>query len=148
MRGEQNNNNILFNMKHESSKNKNKPNKINNIHNKDEKSLIKGITKISPNKVYINNDAIYDISPFKMKEILLKQFPKNNITIIQKSIKGNYFTFHCIKGEIQFIIELSQIKGNNNILVQMKCTSGNQNEFIRIRSQILGIINSNLKENM
>ena len=151
MRGDQNNNNILFNMKQESSKNKNKANKTNknnNIFNKDEKCVIKGITKISPNKNNINNDAIYDISPFKMKDILFKIFPKNNITIIQKSIKGNYFTFHCIKGEIQFIIELLQIKGNNNILLQMKFTSGNQKEFISIRNQILGIINSYLKENM
>jgi hypothetical protein len=146
MRGDQNNNNILFNMKQESSKNKNKTNKINNINIKDEKFVIKGISKISPNKKILNNDAIYDISPFKMKDILLNQCPKNNITIIQKSIKGNFFTFHCIKGEVQLIIELSQIKGNNNILVQMKCTSGNQKEFIKVRKQILGIINNNLKE--
>ena len=145
MRGDQNNNNILFNMKHETSKNKNK---ANNMFNKDKKSVIQGITKFSPNKKYLNNDAIYDISIFKMKDILLNIFPTNNITIIQKSIKGNYFTFHCIKGEIHFIIELSQIKGNNNILLQMKCTSGNKKEFIRIRKQILGIINSYMKENM
>jgi len=148
MRGDQKNNNIISNMKHESSKTKNKANKTNNIHNKDEKSVMQGINIISPNKNYINNDEIYDISPFKMKDILLNLFPKNNITIMQKSIKGNYFTFHCIKGEIQFIIKLSQIKGNNKILVQMKCTSGNQNEFIRTRKQILGIINTYLKENM
>ena len=146
MRGEQKNNNILLNMKNESSKNKNK--NTYNIQNKDEKFAMQRITKISPNKNYINNDAIYGISPFKMRDILLNQLPKNNITILQKSIKGNYFTFHCIKGEVQLIIELSQIKGNNNILILTKLISGNKNEFIRIRKNILGIINNYLKENI
>ena len=142
MRGEQNK--ILFKMKRESTKNKNKN---SNVHNKEEKTVVQVINQISPNKNNINNDAIYDILPFKMKEILFILFPKNNIIIIQKSTKSNFYTFHCIKGEIQFIIELSQIRGNNNTMVQMKCISGNLKEFVRIRKQILAIINSYLKEN-
>ena len=100
-----------------------------------------GLNKLSPNKNIINYDALFEITPFKIKDILLTQLPRYNININQKSSENNYFVFHCLKGLIKIIIELYQIKGNNYIFVQMKCFSGNQKDFLNIRKQILGIIN-------
>ena len=132
MREEQNKNKIMKEIKDELLK--------NNIKNKEERNDINIIKKVSPNKNFINNDAIFDLSPFKIKDILLNQLPKNNISIKQKSSKSNYFIFQCIKGLLKIMIELLMIKGNNSIFIQMKFFSGNQNEYKAIRSQILGII--------
>ena len=142
MRGEQNNNRIIKSINDELSKSGN--NKIH-INNKKDNSVISSvhlINKISPNKNLINNDAIFEITPFKIKDILLSQLPKYNININQKSSKNNDFVFHCFKGLVKIIIELLKIKGNDLIFVKMKCFSGNQKEFLFIRKKILGIINS------
>ena len=134
MRGEQAKNKIVNSMKDKLSKSGNNPKKIDY---KDEKNKI---NKISPNTITIYKDAIFEINPLKIKDILLAQLPTYNISINQKSSKDNYFVFHCLKGLINIIIELSQITGNNYIFVQIKCLSGNQKEFDNIRRQILGII--------
>ena len=139
MRGEQNNNKILTSIKDELAKSGNNKNKIQY---KKDNSIIHIINKVSPNKNAINNDAIFEVTPFKIKHILLTQLPKYNININQKSSKNNYFVFHCLKGLVKIIIELLQIKGNERIFVQMKCFSGSQKEFLFIRKQILGIINN------
>ena len=80
------------------------------------------------------------MTPIKIKNILLTQLPRYNITIIRKSSKKNYFVIHCIKGLVKLIIELLQLKRNNSIFVQIKYFSGNQKEFLYIRKQILAII--------
>ena len=137
IRGEQEKNKIIFSMKDELSKGGN----TKKIPYKDEKNPMYIINKLSPNKNIINYDALFEITPFKIKDILLTQLPRYNININQKSSENNYFVFHCLKGLIKIIIELYQIKGNNYIFVQMKCFSGNQKDFLNIRKQILGIIN-------
>ena len=139
MRGEQPKNKILISIKDELSKNENNNNKNQT---KDGKCSINLITRVSPNKNMINNDAIFDLTPFKIRDILLKQLPKYNIIINQKISKNNYFVFHCIRGLLKIIIELSQIKGTNFIFVHMKFFSGNQKDFFKLRNQILGIIHN------
>ena len=104
MRGDKTNNDILF-AKDELSTSGNKTQ-----NNNQENYVIK---KIKKNEKFINNDAIFDISPLKIKDILLNQLPINNIFITQKSSKENYFIFHCFKGKVKLIIELLQIKENN-----------------------------------
>ena len=137
MRGEQSKNKILISMKDELSKSSHNKNKVK----KEEKSCgIHIINKISRIE-NISNDAIFIVSPFKIKDILMNQLPKSGIYIKQKSTKNNYFVFLCLKGSVIMIIELLQIKENNYIFVNIKYFSGNQNEFIMIRKQILLIIN-------
>ena len=140
MRGGQAKNKILNSMK-ELSKSGNNSKEINY---KDEKNSINKINKVNPNTITINKDAIFEKNPLKIKDILLTQLSRYNISIKQKSSKDNYFVFHCLKGLIKIIIELSKIKGNNYIFVQIKCISGNQKEFDKIRRQILGIIRVHL----
>ena len=144
MRGEQAKNKIIMSMKHELIK---RGNNINKIKNRDENISIHIINKVSPNKNIINNDAVFEMNPIKIKNILLTQLPKYNITISRKSSKNNYFIFHCLKGLVKLIIELLKIKRNNSIFVQIKYFSGNQKEFLYIRKQILGIIH-NFKNNI
>jgi hypothetical protein len=127
-------NNDIFIIKDELSTSGNKTQ-----NNFQEKYVIK---KIKKNEKFINNDAIFDISPLKIKDILLNQLPINNIFISQKSSKDNYFIFHCFKGKIKLIIELLQIKENNFVFLKINCFSGNQKEFVIIRKKILGIINN------
>ena len=137
MRGEQSKNKILISMKDELSKSSHNKNKVK----KEEKSCgTHIINKISPTE-NISNEAVFGISPFKIRDILMSQLPKSGIYIKQKSTKNNYFVFLCYKGSLIMIIELLQIKGNNYIFVNIKYFSGNQNEFIMIRKQILLIIN-------
>ena len=144
MRGEQAKNKIIMSMKHELIK---RGNNINKIKNRDENISIHIINKVSPNKNIINNDAVFEMNPIKIKNILLTQLPKYNITISRKSSKNNYFIFHCLKGLVKLIIELLKIKRNNSIFVQIKYFSGNQKEFLYLRKQILGIIH-NFKNNI
>ena len=144
MRGEQNNNKFLIGMKDELSKSGN--NNKNKIQNKDEIIDIHDINKISPSKNIISKDTTFNLSPFEIKNILMNQLPKYNISIIQKISKTNFFVFHCSKGLNKIIIELFQIKGNNNIFVQIKFVSGNHKEFAAIRKQIITTI-SNFKKN-
>ena len=137
MRGEQSKNKILISMKDELSKSSHNKNKVK----KEEKSCgTHIINKISPSE-NISNDAIFIVSPFKIRDILMNQLPKSGIYIKQKSTKNNYFVFLCLKGSVIMIIELLQIKENNYIYVNIKYFSGNQNEFVMIRKQILLIIN-------
>ena len=141
LRGEQEKNKILFTKRDELSKSGNNK----NIKKKDDKNLLYIINKVSPNKNFINNDAIFELTPFKIKDILMNYLPKYNININHTSSKNNYFVFQCLKGSVKIIIELLQIKENNNLIfIHMKCFSGNQKEYLLIRKQILGIIN-NLK---
>ena len=141
MRGEQEKNKILFTKRDELSKSGNNK----NIKKKDDKNLLYIINKVSPNKNFINNDAIFELTPLKIKDILMNYLPKYNININHTSSKNNYFVFQCLKGSVKIIIELLQIKENNNLIfIRMKCFSGNQKEYLIIRKQILGIIN-NLK---
>ena len=81
-------------------------------------------------------DAIFGMSPFKIRDLLLTHLPKNDINIKQKSTSNNYFVFLCLKGTVKMIVELLQIKGTNFILVHMKYYSGNQDEFAIIKKQI------------
>lgn len=138
MRGDKSNNDILI-VKDEISTSGNITQ-----NNNQEKYVIKQIKK---NEKFINNDAIFDISPLKIKDILLNVLPVNNIFITQKSSKDNYFIFHCFKGKLKLIIELLQIKENNYVFMKIKCFSGNQKEFVTIRKKILGIINNNKNSN-
>jgi len=133
MRGDKSNIDILV-VKDELYTSRNKT-----LNNNQDKYVIK---KIQKNEKFINNDAIFDLSPLKIKDILLNQLPINNIFITQKSSKDNYFIFHCFKGKLKLIIELLQIKENNFIFLKIKCFSGNQKEFVSIRKKILGIINN------
>ena len=144
MRGEHAKKKIIISMKHELSKRGNNKTKIKN---KDEDNSLYIINKVSPNKNLIVNDAVFEMSPIKIKNILLTQLPKYNITIIRKSSKKNNFVFYCVKGLVKLIIELLQIKSNKSIFVQIKYFSGNQKEFLCIRKQILGIIH-NFKNNI
>ena len=144
MRGEQPKSKIIMSMKHELIKRENNNNKIKN---KDGNSSIHIINKVSPDKNIINSDAVFEMNPIKIQNILLTILPKYNITISRKSSKKNYFVFHCLKGLVKIIIELLQIKRNNSIFVQIKYFSGNQKEFLYLRKQILGIIH-NFKNNI
>jgi hypothetical protein len=132
-------NNDIFIIKDELSTSGNKTQ-----NNFQEKYVIK---KIKRNEKFINNDAIFDISPLKIKDILLNQLPINNIFITQKSSKENYYVFHCFKGKLKLIIELFQIKENNFVFIKIKCFSGNQKDFVIIRKKILGIINNVKNDN-
>ena len=138
MRGDKTNNDILI-AKDELSTSENKTQ-----NNYQEKYVIK---KIKKNEKYINNDAIFDMTPMKIKDILLNQLPINNIFISQKSSKENYYVFHCFKGKLKLIIELFQIKENNFVFIKIKCFSGNQKDFVIIRKKILGIINNVKNDN-
>ena len=137
MRGDQAKNKILISIKDEllkSGKNKNKVKKNDKL---DNKQIINTVSLSQK----MNKDAIFGISPFKLRDLLLTQLPKNDINIKQKSTSNNYFVFLCLKGTVKMIVELLQIKGSNFILVHMKYYSGNQDEFAMIKKQILSILN-------
>ena len=137
MRGEQSKNKILTSMKDELSKTGN--NKIK-MQIKDDKCSINIINKVSPNKNLNNNNAVFETTPFRIKEILLTQLPRYNIIINQKISKNNFFVFHCLKGVLKAIIELSRIKGTNYIYVHIKSLSGSQRDFLQLKRDILTII--------
>jgi hypothetical protein len=137
MRGDQAKNKILISIKDEllkSGKNKNKVKKNDKLDNK------QIINTVSLNQK-MQKDAIFGMSPFKIRDLLLTHLPKNDINIKQKSTSNNYFVFLCLKGTVKMIVELLQIKGTNFILVHMKYYSGNQDEFAIIKKQILSILN-------
>ena len=136
MRGEQSKNKIITSINDELSKSGKYSKK------KGDNSGLYIINKISPNKNLLNKVAIFQMPPLKIKDILMNYLPKSNININQKNSKNNYFIFHCLKGSVKIIIELLQIKGNNNIFVHMKCLSGSQKEYLIVRKQILDIINN------
>ena len=89
----------------------------------------------------MNKDAIFRISPFKLRDLSLTPLPKNDININQKSTSNNYFVFLCLKGTAKMIVELLQIKRSNFVFVHMKYYSWNQDEFAMIQKQILTILN-------
>ena len=137
MRGEQSKNKILTSINDELSQNGNTEIKKQK---KDDKYTINIINKVSPNKNLNNNNEIFETTPFKIKDILLTQLPRYNITINQKISKNNFFVFHCLKGVLKVIVELSQIKGSNYIYVHIKSLNGSQKDFLHLKRQILAII--------
>ena len=120
---------------------------IQNEITKKEKSKISNrnyylIKKISKYKNEIREEEMVNIAPLKIKEILIKNLPKNDFSICHKIAKSNYFVFHCVKGLMKIIIELMRIKENNYVYVSIKYISGNKKDFINIKKQIWDIINN------
>ena len=137
MRGEKSKNKILISIRDELSKSGKNRNKVKITDKLDNKHIINTVNLNQK----MNKEAVFGISPFKLRDILLTQLPKNDITIKQKSTTNNYFVFLCSKGTVKMIIELLQIKGSNYILVYMKYNCGIQEEFSMMRKQILTILN-------
>ena len=135
-RGEQAKQQIIISMRDELSKNGNCKNKMH------EKYPIQIIKEVYQNKNIIKNDAVFEIVPLKIKDILFLHLPRYNIEINQKNSKDNYFVFHCSKGFLKILIELLKLKENNFIFVKMRLISGSQKDFMLIRKQILDIIHN------